>query len=78
MPGLAVTTGVVLGIAGIASATALDVAIDRSGHDHDTPAYRAGSVPTKALGFGGAGLLLAGLGAAALPGTRAAAPTLLK
>jgi hypothetical protein len=78
MPGLATTTGIVLGALGIASATALDVAIDRSGHDHEAPAYKAGSLPTQVLGFGGGALVAAGLGALAIPGARAAAPTLLK
>jgi hypothetical protein len=78
MPGLATTTALALGALGITSATMLDVAIDRSGHDHESPAYRAGSLPTKALGFGGGALLAAGLGALAIPGARAAAPTLLK
>lgn len=78
MPGLAVTTGIVLGAAGIASATALDVAIDRSGHDHDAWAYRHGSLPTQVLGIGGAGLVAAGLGAKLHPATRAMGPTLLR
>ncbi|MCW2920765.1 MAG: hypothetical protein JWL76_639 [Thermoleophilia bacterium] len=78
MPGLIAATGLALGALGIASATALDVAIDRSGHDHDSTAYRMGSLPTQVLGFGGAGLVAAGLGAMAIPGLRAASPTLLK
>jgi hypothetical protein len=78
MPGLAVRTGIALGALGIASATALDVAIDRSGHDHDAAAYRWGSAPTMALGFGGAALVAAGLGAKLLPGTRGASSTLLE
>lgn len=78
MPGLAVTSGAVLAGIGIASATALDVAIDRSGHDHDAAAYRYGSVPTYLLAGGGAALGAAGLAALALPPTRAAAPTLLR
>lgn len=78
MPGLAVTSGIALAAAGIASATALDVAIDRSGHDHDSFAYRHGSVPTMALGISGAGLLAAGLGARFVPAARGLSPTLLK
>lgn len=78
MPGLALTTGLALGTLGVASATALDVAIDRSGHDHDAPAYRWGSAPTYALGIGGGALVAAGLGALAIPGARVFAPTLLK
>lgn len=78
MPGIATTTGIVLGAIGVASATALDVAIDRSGHDHDSPAYRAGSLPTFALAIGGAAITAAGVGALAVPGARAAAPTLLR
>jgi hypothetical protein len=78
MPGLATTTGLVLGTLGVASATALDVAIDRSGHDHESAAYRWGSVPTQALGFGGGALVAAGLGAMLVPGLRTASPTLLK
>ena len=78
MPGLAVTSGIALAAAGIASATALDVAIDRSRHDHDSTAYRFGSLPTYVLGGGGAALIAAGLGAKLLPGTRAISPTLLK
>jgi hypothetical protein len=78
MPGLAVTSGIALAAAGIASATALDVAIDRSGHDHDSVAYRHGSLPTYALAGAGGALLAAGLGAKLLPGTRAFSPTLLK
>ena len=78
MPGLALTTGLALGALGVASATALDVAIDRSGHDHDSTAYRWGSVPTQVLGFGGGALVAAGLGAMLVPGLRAATPTLLK
>src|SRR4051794_12971677 len=78
VPGLIATTGLALGALGITSATALDIAIDRSGHDHDSAAYRFGSVPTMALGFGGAGLVAAGLGAMAIPGLRAFSPTLLK
>ena len=70
--------GVALGIAGIASATALDVAIDRAGHDHDSWAYRHGSLPTFALGIGGAGAVAAGLGARYVPALRGASPTLLK
>lgn len=78
MPGLTTTTALALGALGITSATALDVAVDRSGHDHASPAYRVASAPTKLLGFGGAALVAAGLGALAIPGARAAAPTLLK
>ncbi|MCB0878528.1 MAG: hypothetical protein KDC46_06060 [Thermoleophilia bacterium] len=79
MPGLALTTGLVLGTLGVASATALDVAIDRSGHDHESTAYTAGSLPTQLLGFGGGALVAAGLGALAIPGLRStAAPVLLK
>lgn len=78
MPGLAMTTGLVLGALGVTSATALDVAIDRSGHDHDSPAYRAGRLPTYALGIGGAAITAVGLGALAIPGARAVAPTLLR
>jgi hypothetical protein len=78
MPGLAVNTGIALAAAGIASATALDVAIDRSGHDHDSWAYRHGSLPTMALAIGGGTALAAGLGAKLLPATRGASPTLLK
>ncbi len=78
VPGLVTTAGLTLGALGIASATALDVAIDRSGHDHESPAYKLGSLPTQVLGFGGAGLVAAGLGAMAVPGLRAFSPTLLK
>lgn len=78
MPGIATTTGLVLGALGVASATALDIAIDRAGHDHDSAAYRYGSLPTQVLGFGGAAITAAGLGALALPGLRAAAPTMLR
>ena len=78
VPGLVTTAGLALGALGIASATALDVAIDRSGHDHESTAYRLGSLPTQVLGFGGAGLVAAGLGAMAIPGLRTFSPTLLK
>ncbi len=78
MPSLALTSGLALGTLGIASATALDVAIDRSGHDHDSVAYKLGRLPTYALGIGGAGIVAAGLGAKLLPATRGASPTLLK
>ena len=78
MPGLALASGLALGALGIASATALDVAIDRSGHDHDSAAYRAGSLPTQVLWKGGAGLVAAGLGAMVIPGLRSASPMLLK
>jgi hypothetical protein len=78
MPGLATTTALVLGALGIGSATALDVAIDRSGHDHDSPAYRWGSAPTRSLVIGGAALVAAGIGASLVPGARAAAPTLVR
>lgn len=78
MPGLGLTTGIALGAAGIASATALDVAIDRSGHDHDAAAYRYGSLPTQVLFGAGAALTAAGLGARMLPATRGASSTLLR
>jgi hypothetical protein len=78
MPGLALTSGLVLAAAGIGTASALDVAIDRSGHDHASAAYKAGSLPTYSLIIGGGALLAAGLGAMAIPGARAASPTLLK
>lgn len=60
---LAVGSGLALGAAGIASATALDVAIDRAGHSHASWAYRNGSRPTQVLFGAGALLTAAGLGA---------------
>lgn len=64
--------------AGIATATALDVAIDRSGHDLHSPAFRFGVAPTYALA-GITGLATAaGLGATLLPATRGFAPSLLR
>jgi hypothetical protein len=78
MPGPATTTAIALGAIGIASATALDVAIDRSGHDHDSAAYRWGGVPTRVLAFGGGGVLAAGLGARLVPSLAGASPMLLR
>lgn len=78
MPGLALTTGALLAAAGIGTATALDVAIDRSRHDHDSLPYRLGSLPTQVLGFGGGALVLAGLAANLHPATRLASSTLLR
>lgn len=78
VPDLAVTTGLTLGAAGIASATALDIAIDRTGHAHSSFAYRHGSRPTQIL-FGAAALFTAaGLGAKLLPGQQETSSTLLK
>lgn len=77
MHALAVKSGIALAAAGIASATALDVAIDRSRHDHESWAYRHGSLPTQVLGYGGGALLLAGLAAKLHPATRLASPALL-
>jgi hypothetical protein len=74
----ALRTGIGLAAAGIATATALDVAIDRSNHDHDGWAYQHGSWPTKALFRGGGALLVAGLAAKLLPATRGASTPLLK
>ncbi|MCW2925274.1 MAG: hypothetical protein JWM98_2678 [Thermoleophilia bacterium] len=71
-------TALVLGAAGIAAATALDVGVDRSRHVHDAPAYRYGKLPPTILEWGGAALLAAGGVARLIPATRGASPTLLR
>lgn len=78
MPGVGLTTGLVLAAAGIGSATALDIGIDRARHDHDSTAYRHGSLPTHLLFGGGVAVTAAGLLSKLHPATRGASSTLLR
>jgi hypothetical protein len=66
------------GAIAIGTSTAIDVVIDRNGHDHDSWAYRHANTMPRAFKNAGAGLVVAGLGAALLPATRQAAAPLLR
>jgi hypothetical protein len=73
MRGVAWRTGLILTALGASSTAALDVAIDRSGHDPNHPAFRYGRLPTRALFAGGTVLMAGAIGAQLIPGARSAA-----
>jgi hypothetical protein len=62
----------------IGASTAIDVAIDRNGHDHDAWVYTHANTIPRAAKWTGAGLVAAGLGAKLLPQTRGVSNTLLQ
>lgn len=66
------TAGVIAAV-GTTATMALDLAIDSSGHDHSTFAYRAGEWPTRTLSYAAIGLGAVAGAALLLPATRAAA-----
>lgn len=76
--GPALRSFLAFGAVTIGASTAIDIAIDRNGHDHDAWVYtHANTIPRAAKNIG-AGLVVAGLGAKLLPQTRGISNTLLK
>lgn len=72
--------GAFLGVSAVTMSTsaAIDVAIDRTGHDHGTWVYRHANTVPKAAKWIGAGLVVAGLGAKLLPATQGASKPLMQ
>ncbi|MCW2928578.1 MAG: hypothetical protein JWM86_2546 [Thermoleophilia bacterium] len=66
------------GAVSIGASTAIDIAIDRNGHDHSAWVYTHANTVPKAVKAVGAGLVLAGLGAKLLPQTRPISNTIIK
>jgi hypothetical protein len=67
-----------VGAVTIGASTAIDVAIDRNGHDHDAWVYTHANTIPRAAKWAGAGLVAAGLGARLVPQARGVSNTLLQ
>lgn len=78
MSNLAIRSGLAIAAVTIGMSTAIDVEIDRNGHDHDSRAYQHANTVPRAAKYAGFGLLAAGVGASLLPATRSAAKPLLQ
>ena len=78
MPNLAITSGLMTAAVTIGVSTAIDIAIDRSGHDRESWTYQRVNRFLRAAKHAGIGLLAASLGASLLPSTRGAAKPLVQ